>query len=353
MSHAVLTAGEIAVPFSPESYYLPREMAILKFREVMEVVVDRKLYRSDCPRLTETVYNNLSSDPNASFPNKFGFAATLDAFPVWIRSEQATDEMIMKLLKLYAYYMERVDHESEGLSILTNVCISICKQGTVSADFVKKTVDAMKAELDKDILINRITIRNIWDTYGQHIDETNVGALIEHFLKHISSEAVRLRIILQQASFSGLTMYQTIGRALIRYKDFDWGIISKITPRELEAFNNATTAINGNPYYGFKKDIGFAKASNFRTLGYIAKELLMKLDGKTHLKYQKVFNIKPPHIELLNESIEKYIHEVTTSMWAVIQGTEQAPKSIHKEPTDEAALKALEGVLNNLDMFKD
>lgn len=43
-----------------------------------------------------------------------------------------------------------------------------------------------------------------------------------HFLEHGMAFAVRLKVTVQQFKYQALTVYQTIGRAIIKYSLFNW-----------------------------------------------------------------------------------------------------------------------------------
>jgi hypothetical protein len=56
--------------------------------------------------------------------------------------------------------------------------------------------------------------------------------------------------------------------------------MNQLLPRELDKFRIAVDLIDGNPYYGFRKNLGEAASTRYKSLGWVSKELLVKGAGK-------------------------------------------------------------------------
>jgi len=74
-----------------------------------------------------------------------------------------------------------------------------------------------------------------------------------------------------------------IGRAINTFPTFLWAKIEHITG-EITKYHAAAILVNGNRYYGFKKDLGAAKSTNYKNLGWVANELLLRCNGEVSLK---------------------------------------------------------------------
>jgi hypothetical protein len=46
--------------------------------------------------------------------------------------------------------------------------------------------------------------------------------------------------------------------------DFNWPLMNKLLPGDLTRFAEAVDLINGNPYYGYKKDLGEASSTRYK-----------------------------------------------------------------------------------------
>lgn len=57
----------------------------------------------------------------------------------------------------------------------------------------------------------------------------------------------------------------------------------------------ALRAVGDNFYYGFKRDLGAARSTQYKILGYVARELLIKINGEITLRR---YNSKISHIVL-------------------------------------------------------
>jgi len=64
--------------------------------------------------------------------------------------------------------------------------------------------------------------------------------------------------------------------------------------------------VNGNPYYGYKKELRIAKSAYFRSVAFVAKEHLVRLEGESNLNTNLVFKKVPPRSELLRKLLDKY-----------------------------------------------
>jgi len=55
----------------------------------------------------------------------------------------------------------------------------------VSGQFVDKIKSAIQKDIGRTIPIKANYISSIWGAYGQYINETNVGPLMDHFLQQL------------------------------------------------------------------------------------------------------------------------------------------------------------------------
>lgn len=55
-------------------------------------------------------------------------------------------------------------------------------------------------------------------------------------------------------------------------------------PEERQKVEDAIIAVDGNKYYGYRKDSGPARFTKFKSIAYVAKELYIKVGGKDSLR---------------------------------------------------------------------
>jgi len=104
-----------------------------------------------------------------------------------------------------------------------------------------------------------------------HIDENNAEEIFNMLDSGLETTSLRLHLTLAQAAHSGLTQFVVIGRAISTFTSFPWAKIEQLTG-EITKYHAAAVLIGGNRYYGFKKDLGAAKPTNYKNLGWVAKE---------------------------------------------------------------------------------
>lgn len=65
---------------------------------------------------------------------------------------------------------------------------------------------------------------------------------------------------------------------LVKYHDFVWGrlIVNMLTNGELVSWDQVRTIIGNNAYYGFKRNMGPAKSTNYKS---VVRELLVNING--------------------------------------------------------------------------
>lgn len=98
---------------------------------------------------------------------------------------------------------------------------------------------------------------------------------------------MRLRLTIVQAAGSGLTCLILILKAMRIYANFPWWVVAALYGNEMANVETATTAVGDNPYYGFKKDLGAVKSRLYKNIAWVAKELLVRINGETTLNNYK------------------------------------------------------------------
>jgi hypothetical protein len=78
-----------------------------------------------------------------------------------------------------------------GVSVIVNLIVTICNQGTISSHFIEKISHAVQQDIGRKMQIKAGYARG---AYGQYVKEGNVGRLMEYFLDHIMAESIRLRV---------------------------------------------------------------------------------------------------------------------------------------------------------------
>lgn len=323
--HNVLLTGELAAPYLPQECYQPIAKADDTFRSVLVKCLEGRSILDYYPNITAAGYEGIPLNPNVEdnrigLPPAYPFAA-VDIGELDIKH-------LVKLLRILMIFSDEIDGTKRGLFIITNLIVAVCKQGTISGQFIEKVRAAMKQDLGSDIAITTAFVGSIWGAYGQYINEKNVGPLMNHFLDNIMAEAIRLRITINQSKYQGLTMFQTIGRAMLKYPDLSWHLLERVIPQEFTNYKVALRAVGDNPYYGYSQSLDLVKAANFRNLGYLSKELLVKLNNESNLNFNRVFEAKPDKAKIIDKIILRYITEVEKMGDEKVLGSDKHPSAI-------------------------
>ncbi|KDR14400.1 hypothetical protein L798_11875 [Zootermopsis nevadensis] len=167
-------------------------------------------------------------------------------------------------------------------------------------------------------------MRLYYQHYGKHITHTNIRPLLETWVKDFPDTALALKLILKQAAFSGLTQLLTIGQALLTFRDFPWSRLHRLFPGEFEAYRTAMRLVDGNPYFGYVRDMKAAASRHYRNLAYAAKELLIRSGGHESLKaYQgwaRSCKSQAAVLNMINSYLSKRTAEVGEGVEQVLAG---------------------------------
>lgn len=206
------------------------------------------------------------------------------------------------------------DMHLKPIELFTTLYIAVAKRGTVTSDFVAKIINGLSDDLQYTADIDEDVIRLVYRYYGGYITANNAHEIMDLWLNDIPEVALRVRLTLQQATNSGLTSLVTIGRAILKYNDFPWARLNALTGGEVTNYGVAVNLVNGNQYYGFNKSLGAARSTQYSSLGYVAKELLISLNGETSLKKYAGWVRAPKSAAVIRTIIDTYKTEYIARM---------------------------------------
>jgi hypothetical protein len=95
---------------------------------------------------------------------------------------------------------------------------------------------------------------------------------------------MRIHLLLQQATQSGMTGYYSILQAMRLFPEFPWEIINVLYPGELARFQAAVNEVGGRDYIGFWEGRVHARNRNYRHLMSVSVELLVQSGAEPTLK---------------------------------------------------------------------
>ena len=145
--------------------------------------------------------------------------------------------------------------------------------------------------------------------FGKNFDEQTAEAAFNRWIAMLPESALRLRLTIEQITFSPLTVFKLIEEAIQLFPDFPWPRINKLVPGEMQNFVIAARLIDHNPYYGFRKNIGEAASTRYKNLGWVGKELLIQGAGKGTLRNYQGWPRNVPNQERLSRIIREYLQD--------------------------------------------
>lgn len=242
-------------------------------------------------------FHALPADIKAGFLNE---GAAIPAYPA-IPAERPA--WVLSLLPLV-----RDNFVLSPAHAITIGVVGYGKRGTTSDEFNTRISEAMRDELGVRVMFDYGAARAFYRNVSQYINAVNMPRVVDTMIAILPGHALRLRLVMQQAANSGLTIFITIGRALRLYNDFRWDRVDYISHGDMGRFEQAVEAVAGNPYYGFGQDLGPARSTNFRTFGYVAVELLVLLNGERHLRNRQGYRTGVRNQQALNDIITAYVN---------------------------------------------
>lgn len=225
-----------------------------------------------------------------------------------VSAEYKTDYLVWLAVQLQpSQYLRTV-------ALIVTSYVGVAKRGMISERFVDKIQTGMKSDLGVEVTISSDIIHQAYNMFGRYVTATNASDVFERWLGDIPEHALRLRLSLTQETGSGLTAFIVIGRAMTRYPTFNWAKLNLLTSGELACYRAAIATVAGNPYYGFNRDLGAARSTLYSSIAYVAKELLLQLNGETSLKNYKGWIRKPKSATTIDAMISEFVEESTRAM---------------------------------------
>lgn len=269
--YSVMMAESIG-PFMNKTLYLNYSDACKMLIKSVEYLINNPTFTRRYSSGTLDGYKSEIENPESycyktSFTEKYG-----------VPEDSGDIEEAIRKLKYLAITANRAFQYNQ-LDLIVTITVSICKRGTASENFYTKVENGVMADLGTPCTIIRDAAHHFYQNFGTHIDDRTIQSIHDTWTKLIPTNALRLYLTVTQISGSGLTCYVSIIKAIKLYSDFLWPVIFRMFPEEKKYFDIARTTIKGNLYYGFRRELGACKSTNYKSLSYVAKELLIKVGG--------------------------------------------------------------------------
>nr|WPV62255.1 MAG: putative nucleocapsid [Wufeng shrew chuvirus 1] len=215
--------------------------------------------------------------------------------------------LILNKVSEYLYQRKFID---ATVPIIVTTHLSFSRRGQITERVSDKISEGLKTDFNISYSPSPQIISQVYQAYGDFIDGSTAGLLFGYWLELLPPTALRLRLNLEQTALSGLTALHTIVRAFTDYPTFPWIQVAALMQNEFMQVNAALLAVGGNVYYGYNKDLGVAKSTNFKNLAWVAKELCIRVGGDAGLSQYSGWTKAPVRKDRLENIINGFINDL-------------------------------------------
>lgn len=277
-----LAIGEAYAPHVPDSMVENEGLS----RAAVLVTVQHSLRHPQIieaiARTDDATYTAFKADARISrlFPGAVDF-------PVWPPTDAQITTMLFPNAMKVIYYLSLntiAAARDISLSMISNSYTALAKRGQVTDDACTKISEGILQDLNITVVIDSEACQLAYNHFLKGVNETNAASVIGTLYHYLPDVGLRLRLTLEQSTFSGLTSFVLVGRAMRTYRTFNWAAVDRIGKGAIMAFARARAIVRGNPYYGFSRNLGAVRATLYRSATYCAIQLLVKLGGEQSLK---------------------------------------------------------------------
>lgn len=270
--------AELAGPMFPdECFYLEAEAKDMFLKSI------KKIYETNAHKtLAKCEYTNefLNDIMTLPFVRESGlnFDNIADDESIIWTFEEAERRCMLLALQLKTLYGRTL------MSDITNIASAICRRGSITQRFGELIASSFMDEFGVTIDLNIEACKVFYNRYCGSIDPENIDLLFYAWQRLLPADAIRIGLIFLHAQYSGLTQFCSIGKAIRIANDFPWDKVAALLYNEFRNFFAAARAVGNNPYYGFRKDLGIVKSTNYKTLAWLSGQILIRAFGQSTLR---------------------------------------------------------------------
>jgi len=217
---------------------------------------------------------------------------------------------LMTAIALLRVYGASMDNRKDFLTgLYTHFIVSFSKRGECSQRKGNSILKEINDGLGRNVAYDPELIKLMWRMMGSFIGAETAGPVLKAIEAMLGDdpETLRLRLTAQQAVRSGLTSICLIVQAVREYPYFYWIKVSQMFPAEMANVIAALDTIGNNPYYGFNTRMGNVKATGYRNITYIAKQLHMRIGGMHTLSGLAGQVTMPMYADRVERMIQEYV----------------------------------------------
>ncbi|UHM27547.1 MAG: hypothetical protein SaCV1_gp3 [Sanya chuvirus 1] len=297
-----MCVGEMLAPYLPETSFLARRQSEAEYTRLVTLILANPLIIN---RYVNGAYALINADrvkPDGCLRNVLDKDIPEQGFSETLRSAEDASLIMMFL----AANAKTVYTNVRG-KVTTAALVSFAKRGIATEDWLNRIKDELDAETGCDNLLTSKVLSGIFKAYGKYLTAETASLVFQRWTEQLPSDAVRTRVIIAQAAKGGLTAYFTIVEALTLHPDFEWDKLNTIIPNDMKGFEAALDAIGSNVFYGYNQNMGAFASTRYKSLAYVAKEILIKTGTQSELSRYGGWTKKPYMKGTLDDLVTKYL----------------------------------------------
>lgn len=284
--------GEMLSPVLPEYMVLKREVGRLMFVECVRTLKD---------------YENLQT---ISTMNRDMYIALKDGLrPVgWTATDWESNEFEASYRVFFMLVSNLTQHYIvSGHLPIVYILVTKTKNGLASVQSLEKIQQGMLDNLNIRATLDPRVIKIIYDFYCRELSGDNIQAVVQIWQDYLPVSGPRLLLTITQITGGGFSCLNIIGKSMKVFPDFPWYRIRRLFPGEWNRMENALRIVGDNAYYGFKNDFANVRTTLYKSIAFVAKDLLIKGNGESALKQYKGFIRNIPQVKTVVEIIRVYL----------------------------------------------
>lgn len=241
------------------------------------------------------------------------FIGVIGAKDSWINANVAAKvaqaELTIELVEQLANDLLRESTDAMKNAIPSNLAlafIAMSKRGAITPQKLMRVIqDLNTTGLDINIPYDMVGV--VFKDLEGVVNRDNARATFQAWANMCGHASLRLQIILQQSTGTGLTCISAIRNAYALFPNCPWEEVADLLPADFARAQEALQLINNNPYYAWGP-MGQAAATRYRSLAWFAKELLNRHGGPDYasLGQSLSFTREPAKRQQLEMIIQNY-----------------------------------------------
>lgn len=191
----------------------------------------------------------------------------------------------------YEYAVNEGAHRRAGgvhldvTSTVVTSLVSIIKRGNITPEAIDKIQENCNVQIGKKVVIPEQIVKSHYSLYTPAMTPDNIRRVVNRLLEIVPVGAIKIRTMVQQSAYSGLSSYVCVKDAIAKFADFRWGVVEALHPGQFRAYHDALITIGGNQYYAFRHGaMGNAASTKYAILGWTARSLLIESGEQPELK---------------------------------------------------------------------